>query len=896
MVEWVIAAYEVVSGWLASSTIASFAARTMLTIGLSKLVANRTGTNAAGSQSSNARTQVPASTSNPIGVVYGSAFVAATVTDAKLSSDQKTMWYVMALSEVTGTMPGQTPSVYTFGDMYCNGNLITFDDTDPAKVVKLTTNSTPPQEDSTISGNMYIYKFSNGSSSGINTGGQTAIQIMSEEGIPADERWNSAMYTAGGQSAQMANTAFIIVKIIYNKDNQATTGLPVFNVQLQNPLNKPGDVFYDYFVNNRYGCAIPESKIDIASLTALNTYSDELIDYISTYGGTETQVRYRINGPIDTGQNCLTNLQVIADSCDSWLQYSELTGKWKVVINQSYTDYATLEELYLVDSNNLIGGIDINPLDLNQTYNSLQISYPDANIKDQTNYNTINLVDYQPSLMSPNEPTNQLVINYPLINNYVQATYLGERRMLQSREDLVITCSLDYSGIQIEAGDVVRINLAEYGWGPITVNPTNSSKLFRVTQVQETKSDNTSLGVRITAIEYNDTIYANDPIQNFVPAANTGLKNPNIIGTPGAPTVTTVTTPNTNGQLNYFNVSATVPATGTVLYMDFYYGTETDTSTHKLYRTVTPSSGRAFVNGTTVTIAVNDLPPGTYYWSVKARSSVTVAGANGATGGSSASSPSSISPLLWLGASLLAPKLIDGILKGGIATGLIQDGAITAAKIAPGTIPGGVSITKTMRFNMADYGGDAPLINTLPAWDRNRPFTIEGVSVPSTEIFPWYQGTSASSTGPWQPPEARAEEIAQGTNGWYTLAYWDVADDPIIPDVDYAQLLMNFGFLSDTPNTIIQITVYAVFDVTAPNHINIQYGDYFNTFTIVEPEPYPNQVCINTFTLVTGNTGLQIGFAIRNMTPGSTVTVISGSGTYDAKVWPVPYYPVAPTV
>jgi hypothetical protein len=884
MVEWVIAAYEVVSGWLASSTIASFAARTMLTIGLSKLVANRTGTNAAGSQSSNARTQVPASTSNPLGVVYGSAFVAATVTDAKLSSDQKTMWYVMALSEVTGTMPGQTPDTYTFGNMYCNGNLITFDETDPAKVIKLTTNSTPPQEDTTISGNMYIYKFTNGSSSGVNTGGQTAIQIMSQEDIPADERWNSAMYTAGGQSAQMANTAFIIVKIIYNKDNQATTSLPTFNVQLQNPRNKPGDVFYDYFLNNRYGCAIPLSKIDTASLTQLNTYSNELIDYRSTYGGIETQARYRINGPIDTGQNCLTNLQVIADSCDSWLQYSELTGKWKIVINQSYTDYATLGELFLVDSNNLIGGIDINPLDLNQTYNSLQISYPDANIKDQTNYNTINLIDYLPGLMSPNESDNQLVINYPIINNYVQATYLGERRLLQSREDLVIVCQLDYSGIQIEAGDVIKVDLAEYGWGALPLDPENPSKLFRVTQVQETKSDNTSLGVRITAIEYNDTIYANDPIQNFVPAANTGLKNPNIIGTPGAPTVTTVTTPNTDGQLNYFNVSATVPATGTVLYMDFYYGTSTDASTHKLYRTVTPSSGRAFVNGSTVTIAVNDLPPGTYYWSVKARSSVTIAGASG---GTSASSPSSASPLNWLGAALLAPAIISGILKGGIATGLIQNGAITNDKLSP-ALQGNI---KTLLFNPANNGGTTPDITTLSFTDRNRPCTIPGFDVDPDQIFPWYQGTNSTSTGPWLPAGARADGVDEGEQGWYKAVYWSVADDPVIPDVDYYTVSMRLAFMSDTPNTIFQVISYVRFTDTASDRMILQQGAVFGTYTITSEEPYPFTIAINDFNGTTGATGIEIGYAVRNMTVGSTLTLFGGSGVYDARAWPVPFNP-----
>ena len=287
--------------------------------------------------------------------------------------------------------------------------------------------------------------------------------------------------------------------------------------------------------NTRYGCAIPLTQIDTASLSALNTYSDALITYTPVGGGSATQARYRINGPLDLSTNCLSNLQDIADACDSWIQYSELVGKWKVVINKAYT--GVLGDLYSVDSSVLIGGIDIIPLDLNQTYNSLEVQYPNNPIKDQTDVRIIDLTDpstdwYRPDLLSPNEADNRLTIQYQIVNSYVQAIYLGVRRLLQSREDLTIQCNLDYSGIQVEAGDVVRVTLAEYGW---------VDKLFRVSTVTEVKQANGNLGASIIAFEYNDDVFADNAIQNFVLEDNTGLVDPNIISQPSTPVIATNT-------------------------------------------------------------------------------------------------------------------------------------------------------------------------------------------------------------------------------------------------------------------------------------------------------------------------------------------------------------------
>jgi len=74
--------------------VAGFAARTLLTIGITKLVANKAGRTAAGTSDAGSRVQLPPASNNKLPVSYGTAYLAPIITDAKISEDQKTMWYV----------------------------------------------------------------------------------------------------------------------------------------------------------------------------------------------------------------------------------------------------------------------------------------------------------------------------------------------------------------------------------------------------------------------------------------------------------------------------------------------------------------------------------------------------------------------------------------------------------------------------------------------------------------------------------------------------------------------------------------------------------------------------------------------------------------------------------
>lgn len=866
-----------------------------LAFGVSRLIAPR-GSSGASQQEdavTGSRVQLPPATNNKLPVVYGTAFVGGSITDAKISTDLQTMWYCISIAEVTNTMPGDTPDTITFDQLYYDGKLAALSG---AQVTSLSTNTAGGAEiDTKINGNLFIYTFPNGSFSGTNTGGLSAIDIMSDAAIPADQRWNQGIYTASGQSAAMTNTAFVIVKVIYNQD-AGTTALGGVTAKITNSRTKPGDCIKDYLLNDRYGCAVPLAGIDTASMTALNDYSDKPIIYTPMGGGpTTTQVRYRLNGPVDTTNNCLANLQDMVDACDSWMQYSELTGKWKVVINKAYDetpDPVTFNDLYSVTSNNLISGIQVNPTDLNQTYNQVEYQYPNTNIKDQLDFIFISLQDDFPSLLSENEPVNKLGLKNDLVNNYVQAKFIAIRRLLQGREDLIITMQTDYSGIQVEAGDVIRVSNETYGW---------TNKLFRVSNVVEEKDAEGNLFARLTAFEYNATIYDDDlDITDFIPADNTGLQDPNIIGVPSTPIVV----PNVSGTLNFLDVSGNVPNVGLVLNLDFNYGFDSNIANHIYYTTVNNSNGAPLIPNNTYSINVNDIEQsGNIYWSTTARNRFVGVQSN----------VSNVA--VWPGANV---SVYDpGSNTGGITGNNITNGSITPNKLAPGiagvtvlndgsnvtvdaaflnfqgagvlatgwttganiTIPGYYEAIGSSTFQVANTAANTV---TLPVditgtSTRNIPVFIPGTDPGANYYYPYFQGTSlttdgyfANSTAAMTPAYSSVLEIDDGDDNWYRVL--SASTSRTIPTGETLVFNYYLQLVSDTDDTRVQVA-YGMKPVSQT--INVIYTPLMTTLTLNANQPVLHDAVRNTQVVSTYNCDGG-GLWIRNMTPGSNVYVLLG--------------------
>jgi hypothetical protein len=600
----------------------------------------------------------------------------------------------------------------------------------------------------------------------------------------------------------MSNCAFAIVKVQYDTE-AGTTSLGALMCKITNSINKPGAAIKDYMLNARYGCAIPLSRIDTASLDALDAYSDELIDYTDPNGNPATQARYRVNGPIDTGVTCMSNLQVLVDACDSWLQYSELTAKWKVVINQSYTDYTTIDDLFLVSDYNLIGGLNIAPINLNDTFNEIEVSYPNRDIKDQTDYRILELIDYQPQVISPNEAVNRLNINFPVVNNPVQALYLGIRRLLQSREDLTITLQCDYSGIQIDAGDVIRVRHNQYGWDLLN---DGKGKLFRVASIQEEKYPDGSLGVSLTAYEYNDSVYEDNAIQDFVLEDNLGISDPNIIGTPDTP----VATLEVAGTVSFMEVTANVPATGLVRYLDFNYGFDSNTSNHVYYTTISSALSEPLTANTQYTIEVTDVPAGNVYWSATARNDMVGVRGNSTT------------ELNWPGPSV---TIFDpGTGDGGIGGNNIQDDSIDLNKV-DSNVSGVSQILSVYDYSIGDNVANTVILpvnintfgNVLALENFGVPKYIDQVYSGGGGPYPYYQGTSstldgygANSTAPYEPATASSLIIENGDLNWFVSEYKFIGNTAV-PIGEFLKVSFSSQIVSNA-NTTIQFLPFATLD------------------------------------------------------------------------------------
>jgi hypothetical protein len=113
------------------------------------------------------RATVPPASDNKLPVVYGSAFVGGSIVDMSITSNNATIYYVIALSEVTNTETGGTPDTFTFGNIYYGGKRVVFDGTDLTKVVALYDESTF-LSDTTVNGLINIYLYRNGINSPTN--------------------------------------------------------------------------------------------------------------------------------------------------------------------------------------------------------------------------------------------------------------------------------------------------------------------------------------------------------------------------------------------------------------------------------------------------------------------------------------------------------------------------------------------------------------------------------------------------------------------------------------------------------------------------------------------------------------------------------------------------------
>jgi hypothetical protein len=592
----IIVAGLVEAGVFAASSLGAMAATAAIRFATSVVVSKAFGNKNSSAQDAGVRQQLPPAANYSVPIVYGDAYLGGTFVDAVLSTDQKTMYYVLAISSVSNN--GQFSFDTT--DFWYGDRQITFDGTDPTKVVSLTDGSGNPQTN--INGYMYINLYTS-TNAGVITSinGSAPNVVMGGSDIDASLRW-----PASGR--QMNGLAFAIVKLIYNRD-AGTTGLEPITFKCSQYLNgtgaaKPGDVWYDYMTDTRYGAGMT-GLVDSASAATLNTYSDTLISYTNSSGGTSSQARYRINGVVDTARPILENVEQIIEACDSWMTYNAASGQWSIVVNKAETSSFSFNDT------NLIGDIRVSTTDINQQINQIEIDFASKEARDQPD---IVFAELPAGSLYANEPRNKETYRLEMTNDSVQVKYLANRRLLQSREDLLVSITAAYPAIQVDAGDVVDITNSDYGW---------TNKLFRVMKVNEATTPDGNLGAALELTEYSATVYA-DPtagsISQYTQAPASGIPSSQYISTPGTPLLynTPPYAPAPCADPPVFSMVASVPATGRVLLMSLYYTTVATPSSSdwNLIKTTNTIDGNPYTPLVSQVFTNLTLPSGTYYFRV----------------------------------------------------------------------------------------------------------------------------------------------------------------------------------------------------------------------------------------------------------------------------------------
>lgn len=194
------------------------------------------------------REQLSPDTNHSVPVIYGSAFIKGRITDAVLADDNKTMWYCVTICEKTGTLLSTgSASVFTFDQVYLNGNLVTFQSDG------ITVQSTADADgnvDNSMNGLIKVYCFRGGSADPVVPLGYTngslgfAYSFMPNWGI----------------NHTMSDLVFAIVRVEYNKERNVTS-LGEIEFKITNSMTLPGDCIYDYMRNTRYGAGIADGEI-----------------------------------------------------------------------------------------------------------------------------------------------------------------------------------------------------------------------------------------------------------------------------------------------------------------------------------------------------------------------------------------------------------------------------------------------------------------------------------------------------------------------------------------------------------------------------------------------------------------------------------------------------------
>ena len=543
------------------------------------------------------RIQLPPATDNKVAVIYGTAFMQGAITHAEIANENRTMYYVITLSEATQT------GNWSCGDIYWNDEKLVFSGSDLSRVIQgdkydqnggllqNTNYNAAPYKGST-EGCLYTWVFAGNGASGSVIKGSA---LNAWDIIPS---WDSTY--------KMEGLVFAIVKVNYNSE-KGFTALSPMTFQLTNSLKNPALVWKDYMTSKRYGAGLLESELDSnvwnpSDANSWYSVSNQTYSYTDKDGNPATKPRYEVNGVLSTQNDVMRNIDQILLAGACWMTFDVTQGKWKVVQKRAGSS------VFSFDDSNIISSVQLSTTPLTDLYNQVEVEFPNKLQKDQNDYYRDAI---SATLRHPNEPDNRLRMRLDLVNNNVQAQQIGKIDLRQSRDDLIVNFTATYAALQCEAGDIVGITNEVYGW---------SNKLFRITRLREMETEDGNLVCEVTALEYNASVYSDDSITEFQPAPNINVPSFGASYNLTAPTTPTIDDVSETSTIPNFTIGTATGSTGGPWdRVDLFYTTDLSTNEYQYLTSKFPASGNVtFETAEAISFLVSGLPAGLYYFKARA--------------------------------------------------------------------------------------------------------------------------------------------------------------------------------------------------------------------------------------------------------------------------------------
>jgi len=418
--------------------------------------------------------QLPPATDNKIPVMYGRNFTGGIIIDAGISNSNKTMTYVLVLSEKTDS------GTYTINDIYRDDTKLVFGSGVSGHIVQSVVDSNSTSS-TNVSGKLRCRIYAGGTAS--------TNQIF-----PATNKVaaTTLLSTING-STNYSGLVYAVFEIDYDQENNLV-GLGAITFDITNSLSEPSNVILDFAKNGRYGAGISTDDIDATTFNDLFDYSTAQVAFTTSGGIGASHNRWSIDGMFGTYGNVKDTIDTMCQACSTFFTYNPKVGKFSVVPNRAAT---TTEKnaAFQFNDNNITGAITISSPELYSTINEIEAEFPLVAKKDQTD---VVFITTATSDRNANEPDNKLSTRYPVVNDFPRVHNLANIDLRQSRVSTVIEFDADYSAIQVDTGDVVKVTSSLYGY---------TDKLFRVMRVTEKESTQGMLTVNIVGLEYADTVY-----------------------------------------------------------------------------------------------------------------------------------------------------------------------------------------------------------------------------------------------------------------------------------------------------------------------------------------------------------------------------------------------------